>query len=771
MSKNIQAIASVLILLAAVIWSLTATRPAADLSAEVPLEDFSTARAFQHVEAMAQEPHYVGSSNHRLVRNYIVSQLEEMGLLVETHEGFSMNSTGILTRPQNIMARVKGKSDGKALLLMSHYDSAMHSSPGASDAASGVATILEGVRAFLASGKTPENDIILLFTDAEELGLNGADLFVEEHPWAEEVGLALNFESRGSGGNSFMLLETNAGNKALLDLFSNAGVQYPVTNSLAYSVYKMLPNDTDLTVLREQGNINGLNFAFIDDHFDYHTATDVPANLDPSTLAHQGSYLMPLLHYSAGASLEDLSSQVNVLFFNVPGLGLFTYPYSWIYPLLFMAIILLLVIIGFGKMRQRFQLMQAVKGFVPLLLALVLSGLLSYFFWYGIQFLYPHYQEMEHGFTYNGYWYIGAVAFLSLAVCFYVYHRFRKPENAHHLLVAPLLLWLIICTLAAVYLEGAAYFIILVYFGLLQLLFLILDVKWKFLAVGILSLPAIFILMPFIVSFPVALGLGMVFLTAILIALLFPLLWPLFSAFRNNQLAGFLSFLVFMVFFVIAHFKSDFSEDRPRPNSLVYLMDEDRNVATWNTYDHSLDTYTRPYFAEAAVEAPAMHWFGSKNGSQFTWTAVAPEILLPAPYISVEKMLDSTAEVDTYQVKIAPNREINRIELFADRTVNFKYLKANNKEAKNLQTGEDGLHIHKNRWRDKFLTYYAVSQDTLRLELSLEKGMHPEITLLEAAYTLHDNPQLKVTQRPVDMIPRPFVLNDAIVVKKTFKLE
>jgi len=96
---------------------------------------------------------------------------------------------------------------------MSHYDSAPHSaSYGASDAGSGVVTVLESVRAYLASGAKPKNDIIICFTDSEELGLDGASLFVNEHPWAKEVALALNFEARGSGGPSNMIVETNGGN-------------------------------------------------------------------------------------------------------------------------------------------------------------------------------------------------------------------------------------------------------------------------------------------------------------------------------------------------------------------------------------------------------------------------------------------------------------------------------------------------------------------------------------------------------------------------------
>ncbi len=770
MSKTLQALFGLIIIVSGIVWTFSGTRPQVDLNREIPADQFSTARAFEHVRNLAQEPHYVGSKAHAYARNYIVDELEKLGLLVEMQEGFSLNKGGTLVRSQNILGRIEGKGNGKALLLMSHYDSAMHSSPGASDAASGVATILEGVRAYLASGKTPENDIILLFTDAEELGLNGADLFTEEHPWAKDVGLALNFESRGSGGNSFMLLETNGGNKKLVEHFAQAGVEYPATNSLAYSVYKMLPNDTDLTVLREQGNINGLNFAFIDDHFDYHTATDTPENLDIRTLAHQGSYLMPLLDYSATVPLNELSSEDDVLFFNIPGFRFIQYPYSWILPLLIIAGILLLVVVIFGISQRRLHIKSIVKGFIPLLLSLFLSGILSYFLWQFALWFYPEYGEMEHGFTYNGYWYIGAVIFLSLAVCFYIYHKFRKPDNSRELLVAPLILWMVISALAAAYLKGAAYFIIPVLFGIIQLFILVNDLKWKIPAVAFLCLPAIFLLMPFIVTFPVALGLGMLVLSAVLVTLLFSLLWPVFGAFRNNQLFGFFSFIIFFGLFIIAHFKSDFNEERPRPNSLVYLVDEDKGIATWNTYEEVLDDYTAPYF-ENAVEAPQGHWFGSKNGSNFTKTAPAPSIMLPKPFVSVEKALIEPEGQDLYSVKIAPNRDINRIELFADRTVNFKKFTANNKEAADLRPGESSLHVHKNRWRDRFLSYYATSKDTLRLEISVEEGMHPEITLLEASYDLHENPQLQVPERSAAMIPRPFVMNDAIVVKKSFKLE
>ncbi len=771
MVKKTQPLIAFLILVAAIFWSFYGTGPHVEIRDNVPAEEFSVQRAFSHVEALAKEPHYVGSAAHREARNYIVSQLEKMGLLVQTQEAYSLNNKGLITRPQNILSRIEGSGNGKALLLLTHYDSAMHSSHGASDAASGVATILESVRAYLASGKKPVNDIILLFTDAEELGLNGADIFVEEHPWAQDVGLALNFESRGSGGNPFMFLETNGGNRALLEEFMQAGVEYPVTNSLVYSVYKMLPNDTDLTVLREQGDINGFNFAFIDDHYDYHTATDTPENLDINTLAHQGSYLMPLLNYFSEKPIEEMASEEDLVFFNIPIFDLVMYPYSWIWPMLVLGVIAFLAVLVYGFYKKHLQVSAVFKGFLPLLIALTLSGLLGYGLWKLALFLYPQYLEMEHGFTYNGYYYIAAVIFLSLAVVFYTYNRFRKPENSADLFVAPVFFWILLSLLTAVFLKGAAYFIIPVFFGIIQLFLLLKRPKYELLAQAFLSLPSIFILTNFIVRFPVALGLKILFVSAILTVLLWVLLWPVFSHYRKLQLFGFLSFLTFLGVFFLAHFTADFSAERPRPNSLVYLYDDEKEVATWNSYDHNLDEWNAPYFEDSSKAAVQKPEFSSKYGSDFKHTAVAPEVEIPAPFIGVEKRASINPEVDAYSVKIAPNRDINRIELFLDKTFDFRSFTVNGKEAPKLQPEFSDLHVFTNRWSDRLLQYYPVSRDTLRLELSVEKGMHPTIQYYEAAYDLFEHPQLEVKPRKEGMIPRPFVLNDAVVLKSSFKLE
>ena len=304
------------------------------------LSEFSTQRATQHIKMIAEKPHFVGSKNHEVVADYIKEELQKLGLETLMQEGITLSDWGNLVKSKNITARIKGSDNGKALLLLSHYDSAPHSaSLGASDDASGVATILEGVRAFL-HAKTPhKNDIVILFSDAEELGLNGAALFVTQSQWAKSIGLALNFEARGTSGPSYMLMEVNHGNSKLVKSFAEANPKYPVSNSLMYNIYKMLPNDTDLTVFRTQGKIQGFNFAFIDGHFNFHSAQDDYVHIDPATIAHQGTYLMPLLLYFSNADLQQMEAADDFVYFSTP-FYFVNYPYNWVLPMWIVAFLL-----------------------------------------------------------------------------------------------------------------------------------------------------------------------------------------------------------------------------------------------------------------------------------------------------------------------------------------------------------------------------------------------------------------------------------------------
>jgi hypothetical protein len=254
----------------------------------------------------------------------------------------------------------------------------------------------------------------------------------------------------------------------------------------------MLPNDTDSTVLREEGDIDGLFFAFIDDHFDYHTANDNFERLDRNTLQHQGSYLLPLVKYFSDADLSQLKSDEDYVYVNFPFLKMISYPFSWVLPMAIIAMLLFILLLFYGFKRGKLSRKYIAKGFIAFILSLVVSGLVGYFGWEIILLLYPRYEEIQHGFTYNGHTYIAFFVVLTLAITFGVYQKFSKRIHPSNLLIAPLFFWLLINMGVAIYLEGAAFFIIPFYFALLSLWILINAIISGTCPIYFLSLNSIF---------------------------------------------------------------------------------------------------------------------------------------------------------------------------------------------------------------------------------------------------------------------------------------
>jgi hypothetical protein len=762
MMKKTPTILTILLIILSIYWSFRVLLPQYNAEKLVPETEFSTDRALEHVKELSKEPHGVGFPGHIKARSYIIAGLNKLGLETTLQEGYTAGDWGNLSKAENILARIKGSENGKALLLLSHYDSSPHSSLGASDAASGVATILEGIRAFLKTNQNPKNDIIILISDAEELGLNGADLFVDQHEWLIDVGLVLNFEARGSGGPSYMLMETNRGNSRLITEFIKANPEFPVANSLAYSIYKMLPNDTDLTVFREDGDVEGFNFAFIDDHFDYHTANDNYDRLDKNTLAHQGSYLMPLLHHFSNADLNNLKSLNDNVYFNVPFFKMVSYPFEWIMPMLLISVIFFIILIISGFKKKVLNIKDILKGFIPLLFSLIINGIVGFYSWSLLKWLYPSYKDILHGFTYNGHAYIMAFTLFSIGTCFYAYHRYKVVKTAN-LLIAPLFLWLLICGLLAVYLKGAAFFIVPVFSFLVALYVHINQKNPNPFLLTFLGIPALFILSPFVKMFPVGLGLKMMIATTLLTTLIFFLLLPLFTKYRQKAVLSFLSFLLFVGFMVSAHMSSNFTKESPKPTSLLYVLNADDNKAMWATYENELSDWTTQFISDKndADSILTNTTISSKYASNFTYTNVAPNIKIPTP--NIEKQLDTVIGTNRHlRICITPNRSINRLEVF---TNEVEILKAN---VNGIELSE---HFLKNRGSGKLITHYVSDMVYTELNIEVSAAAKLELTVYEASNDLLSNKLFNVPQRKENQIPMPFILNDAILTIQKIKFE
>ncbi|MDC0673399.1 M28 family peptidase [Nannocystis radixulma] len=281
--------------------ALVRAQPPAPAGLDAPADRFSAARAHAElVELLGdQRPHPVGSAANDAVRARLLARLRGLGLEPEEQRAFACSDGGNCAFVTNVIAWLPGQVPGPALAITSHYDS-VGAGPGAADDGHGVAATLEILRILLLEDAPRRPPLLAVFTDGEEAGLLGMRAFAE-HPRAREIGVALNLEARGTTGAASMF-ETSDGNAALIAALGGR----PAALSLSYEVYRRLPNDTDLTVLKEHG-LQGMNFAFIGGVLRYHTPRDDLAHLDLGSVQQQGDAVLATARNLLAADLPPPS--------------------------------------------------------------------------------------------------------------------------------------------------------------------------------------------------------------------------------------------------------------------------------------------------------------------------------------------------------------------------------------------------------------------------------------------------------------------------------
>jgi hypothetical protein len=334
--------AALMALAGAVILAIVATTPPGPVSADAPATAFSAMRAMADVRVIGRASHPTGSVEDAQVRAYLIARLKGMGLEVSTTTGMmspqakkrldDWRKTVAPAPPlTNIVALLPGRDRGQAaVLLMAHHDS-VWGSPAAADDGAGVASVLEVIRAIKAGGQ-PRRDVMVLLTDGEELGLEGAKAFFASDPRRAHVGVIVNLETRGGGGRASMF-ETGSDNGAMMDLFGRA-VRRPVSTSLSVFIYKKLPNSTDLTVAKKLG-YPGFNFAFIGRAGLYHSPLATPEALDQGALQDMGRQTLDLTRALADAPALP-GRAADRTFFDAYGLFFVSYPAAlgWLFLVL-----------------------------------------------------------------------------------------------------------------------------------------------------------------------------------------------------------------------------------------------------------------------------------------------------------------------------------------------------------------------------------------------------------------------------------------------------
>lgn len=729
-----------LLLLAGVSWLAVAlVRPPEPVPASAPPESFSAERAMEHVRALASEPRPVGSAAHDRARDYVLEGLRALGLEAHVQRGVGRSLSGrAFGTVENVVARLPGSGaggDDGAVLLLAHYDS-VAAGPGASDDAVGVAVILETLRA-LRSGGAPARDVIALVTDAEEAGLLGADAFVQEHPWAGDVGVVLNFEARGTRGPSLMF-ETGAGNRALIDRFA-AAAPYPAAASYSYEVYRRLPNDTDFSVFRRAG-LSGLNFAHIHGAVGYHTARDAVERLDPATVQHHGANALALARALADAdSLPGTASGAgggeDAVYWNPLGWSFVRFPAGWVPVLAALLVLAVLAVLALALVRRRVGAGGLAGGLgvwvaalvVAVAVALAVRGLV----------LPTWYDFRIWGDGSSVAWALFGVALAVLGLVGLLHRLARRVVSATALAAGGLLLWTAAAAGVSFVAPGASYLFLVPLAGQLPAAALLLGGRpgrerpageagggeeepaglaaWALLALG--GMVAALVWAPALALMAVGLQGGALVVLAALGGLLLALLAPQLELVAAGALgravpAALLAAGVALV--VAVRLASGHGPDDPRPTSLAYALDADAGEARWLTFEAQPSEWTRavlPETPERWSPEPFMGWDGELPAGPAPVLDYAPPAAEWAAGAAPEG--EAPPGAGSRRVRVVPPSGADRLRLFVGPAPALRSLSVQGREAELPEAPADG---------PLSLVYWNPPPEGVELAVELEGG-------------------------------------------------
>lgn len=653
------------------IWAILLTSPPLPKDTFASDHEFSAARAFRHIEVISREPHMSGTPQKDSVCSYIVNQLESIGVEVDVQSTTVMDYDGfpVFANITNIAARIRGTGSTKALLIVGHYDTQPHT-PGAADDGIAVGSMLEAAR-IIKAHHTLQNDIIFLFTDAEEVGLLGAEAFAKSHPWMDDVGLVLNLEARGNKGAA-LTFEVSPENGWIIRECAKA-VDRPFAGSMMYEVYRLMPNNTDFTVFKHKG-ISGFNVAIVEGFVNYHSATDTPSNLSLASLQHMGSYVMSIAKHFGNLPLFDTKSP-DLVYFNYFGDSIVYFPSSLNYWLIGFAVFLFLFFIFLGLVRKYIGVGRFILSLFHTLfvIAVVLGAI------WGLNVLvvkiYPHYNVFYMSNFYNVEYYYLAYTIVALFFFSVLYPVFTRFIGLYNVMASVFFIFLLISGFIIWKFPTASYLTLIpLIFGLFSLVMLLFrDINrhkrpWLFHFIVILGLlPLIFMISPYIYLIYNIFGLSMPYVGAGLLVVLLLFAIPLVDYIFTNfsRLMPISLFLALIGVLIIAHIYSKPSEKQPLQSNVLYASLADQEKAYWFSSNLRTDEWNAQFFANGEF-GTAQEFYPWKRWERLQ--SEAPFVDFKEPIIEqVYDSIKSDTRAIEFKLKLQNNPVIMEIYLPLDK--------------------------------------------------------------------------------------------------------
>ncbi|CAK6434007.1 unnamed protein product [Pipistrellus nathusii] len=308
--------------------------------------EFDARQARDHLEHITSiGPRTTGSpENEILTVHYLLEQiklievqsnsLHKISVDVQRPTGsFSIDFLGGFTsyydNITNVVVKLEPRDGAQhAVLANCHFDSVANS-PGASDDAVSCSVMLEVLHVLSTSSEALHHAVIFLFNGAEENVLQASHGFITQHSWANSIRAFINLEAAGVGGKE-LVFQTGPENPWLVQAYVSTA-KHPFASVVAQEVFQsgIIPSDTDFRIYRDFGNIPGIDLAFIENGYIYHTKYDTADRILTDSIQRAGDNILAVLKYLATSDVLVSSSKYrhgNMVFFDVLGLFVIAYP-------------------------------------------------------------------------------------------------------------------------------------------------------------------------------------------------------------------------------------------------------------------------------------------------------------------------------------------------------------------------------------------------------------------------------------------------------------
>ena len=749
-----------------------------------PATTFSAERAMVHLNAIATDSRAIGLPGHDVARDYLVAQLTALGLQPEVQttssvvlfDGADAFSAGMIS---NVIVRIPGTANTGAIVINTHYDGGA-TGPAAGDNGVGVVATLEVVRAILV-GDPLANDLIIVFSDGEENGDLGSAAFTRDHPWANDVRIAINFEAQGTGGPA-MLYATSDDDGWVTGEYLSVAPE-PSAYSLLPELVRALPGR--LACDLEDYLINGaagLGFVIADDTAAYHTARDSVTNIDRGSVQQEGDNTLAAVRHFGRLDLTEVPrSPTRVYFTILPGVVV-TYGGDWVLPVAVIVTLLVATVIGLGYQRRLLSIGGLLVGNVALLVGTLLTVALVEAVWFATKATNPDFRVHLVG-PYQSDILVGALSLLTIALMATLYVLLQKRARALNLMAGAMLFWTLIMWLVSLVAPGASYYLVW------PLLFALLPLAWTILVpayqrtqartlvvLTVALLPVVF-LVPGIAYQTVGLlnrleymfgftgNIPVLGLWAVFIAPLVGLLLLHLNALCGGEgrpyrwfvpgLAGLIALLV--LGWTTA--TSGFDADHPRPNHIAYELDADTGAARFLSLDPELDSWTTQFFPGD----PATADYELQPG---TTTSVfsAPTTAIPLEPANVTVVTESVADgVRTLTFRITSPR--GAADLQADITAQGVILVVTMDgrllDLTDYAPASDG---------ELRFGYAGVDANGIELVMTVQSADLVSVGIIETSYGLPDIPGLTVQPRTDAQMYAAGLPPDATIVRRTVQI-